>query len=381
MKFPSKQITLKHLLINNEKQIGIQFYPDKIIQALIKELPNPKWSKQFGMVYLINTKSNLDLLFNTFKGIAWVNCNHFLSKKPIDNGNDKPDVDWYRKRKLIIGYRRCPEEYLRKLELKRYSLSTVKTYISFFEAFINYYKDVDLLSLNENDVRNYLQKLIQEKKSNSHINQAVNAIKFYYEVVMEMPNRFYSIERPRKQKKLPKVISKVDVKNMIDSIDNIKHKCIVGLLYSSGLRLGELLNLKINDIDKNRMLIIVTQAKGNKDRYTILSETLLYDLRIYYKTYRPEEYLFEGAKGGKYTPTSVQSIVKKAAQKAGVKSVVTPHVLRHSFATHLLENGVDLRYIQTLLGHNSSLTTEIYTHVAINHIKNIQSPLDSLNLG
>lgn len=380
MKFPSKHITLKHLLINNEKQIGLQFYPDKVIQALIKELPNPKWSKQFGMVYLLNTKSNLDLIFNTFRGIAWVNCNHFFSEKPIDNGNDKPDVDWYRKRKLIAGYRRCPEEYLRKLELKRYSLSTVKTYVSFFEIFINYYKDVDLLSLNENDVRSYLQKLIQEKKSNSHINQAVNAIKFYYEIVMEMPNRFYSIERPRKQKKLPKVISKVDVKNMIDSIDNIKHKCIVGLLYSSGLRLGELLNLKINDIDKNRMLILVTQAKGNKDRYTILSEHLLHDLRIYYKTYRPKEYLFEGAKGGKYTPTSVQSIVKKAAQKAGVKSVVTPHMLRHSFATHLLEDGVDLRYIQTLLGHNSSLTTEIYTHVATNHIKSIQSPLDSLNL-
>jgi site-specific recombinase XerD len=230
------------------------------------------------------------------------------------------------------------------------------------------------------DVRNYLQKLIQEEKSNSHINQAVNAIKFYYEVVLEMPNRFYSIERPRKQKKLPVVISKKDIGSMINTIHNIKHKCIVSLLYSSGMRISGLLNLEIKNIDSERMLIIVIQAKGNKDRYTIFGKALLNSLREYYKIYKPKKFLFEGASGGKYSAVSINKIIKKAARLGAVNQTVSAHTLRHSFATHLLEDGVDLRYIQNLLGHNSSLTTEIYTHVATNLIKNIESHLDSLYL-
>lgn len=195
-----------------------------------------------------------------------------------------------------------------------------------------------------------------------------------------MPNRFYAIERPKKQKTLPKVISKEEVSAMIKSVQNIKHKCIISLLYSAGLRMNELLSLKVQNIDSKRMVIHVNQAKGNKDRLTILSPNLLSDLREYYKTYIPKNYLFEGPSGKKYSSVSVNKIVKKAAHHAKVLQPVTAHILRHSFATHLLEDGVDLRYIQSLLGHNSSLTTEIYTHVATNHIKNIKSPLDSLNL-
>ncbi|MCL4170120.1 UNVERIFIED_CONTAM: hypothetical protein GTU68_044633, partial [Idotea baltica] len=160
----------------------------------------------------------------------------------------------------------------------------------------------------------------------------------------------------------------------------IKHRCIVSLLYSSGLRLGELLNLKIIDVDSDRMLIRVVGAKGHKDRYTILSQSLLKDLRTYFLEHRPFEYLFEGPRGKKYGSSSVQNIVKKSSRWAGIHKKVTPHTLRHSFATHLLEDGTDLRYIQSLLGHNSTKTTEIYTHVATNIIKDIKSPLDTLNL-
>jgi integrase/recombinase XerD len=178
---------------------------------------------------------------------------------------------------------------------------------------------------------------------------------------------------------LPVVLSKNEVSAMLSNIHNIKHKCMVGLLYSAGLRVGELLNLKIKDIDSDRMLIRVEGAKGNKDRLTILSKTVLFDLRSYYRQYRPKELLFEGPKGSRYSPTSVRKIVKRIAGLSKIRKPVKPHTLRHSFATHLLEDGTDLRYIQALLGHSSSKTTEIYTHVATNIVKGIKSPIDTLN--
>ena len=191
-----------------------------------------------------------------------------------------------------------------------------------------------------------------------------------------MPNRFYSIERPRKKQKLPKVLSKEEVKTLIHSTNNIKHRCIVSLLYSAGLRRSELINLKLEDIDSKRMLIHIRDAKRGKDRYTLLSKNTLHDLRQYYKAWKPKSYLFEGPKCKPYTGSSVEKIVKRAALKASILKKVTPHMLRHSFATHLLESGTDLRHIQTLLGHDSSKTTEIYTHVAVSSFNSIKNPLD-----
>ncbi len=371
-----KSITLYHLMINNQKMIGIKFSPDKLIQGLIKGLPNPKWSKEYNMAYIANTKDNLGIVFNTFKGMVWINYNRFLTNRPLNTKNETVDVEWFRKRKPIPEYRLCPEEYLLKLELKRYANSTVRTYVSFFEMFINHYKEKELNTIDESDIRAFLQTLIHRNVSNSYLNQAINAIKFYYEVVLGMPNRFYEIERPRKESKLPTVISKEEVLSIIESTNNIKHRCIVQLLYSSGLRRSELLNLKLIDVDSKRMLLRVEGSKGNKDRYTLLSQTALADLRMYFKEWKPKKYLFEGQTGGKYSAESVAKIVKRASVKSGTKQSVTPHVFRHSFATHLLESGVDLRQIQVLLGHGSSKTTEIYTHVATNTFKNIKNPLD-----
>lgn len=371
-----KSITLYNLMISEQKMIGIKFAPDRHIQSLIKSLPNPKWSNEYNMAYIPNTKGNLGIIFNTFKGNVWINYNRFLTNRPISTSNETADVEWFRKRETIPGYRHCPEEYLLKLELKRYANSTVRTYVSFFEMFINHYKEKELNSINESDIRAFLQKLIRRKVSNSYLNQAINAIKFYYEIVLGMPNRFYEIERPRKESKLPKVISKEEIIAIIENTNNIKHRCIVKLLYGSGLRRSELLNLKISDVDSKRMLVKVKDGKGNKDRYTLLSKSTLDDLRLYYKEWKPRDYLFEGRKASKYTAESVLNIVKKSAARAGIKNTVTPHVLRHSFATHLLESGTDLRQIQVLLGHGSSKTTEIYTHVATNTFKNIKNPLD-----
>ncbi|WP_201304124.1 site-specific tyrosine recombinase/integron integrase [Maribacter litoralis] len=372
----TKSITLHHLMINDQKMIGIQFTPNKLIQNLIKGLPEPKWSSQYHMVYIHNTKKNLGTIFNTFKGVVWINYNKFLSNRPVNTHNEVVDVQWFRERKTPEGYRVCPEEYLLKLELKRYANSTVKTYVNFFEMFINHYMDRDITTLNESDVRSYLQRLIRRNVSNSYLNQTINAIKFYYETVLGMPNRFYDIERPRKEHKLPTVISKEEVIAMLNCTTNLKHKCILALLYSAGLRRSELINLKIKDIDSKRMLINIKCAKGNKDRVTLLSENVLMDLRLYFKEWHPKEFLFEGRRGSKYSTASVIQIVKQAANKAGILQNVTPHTLRHSFATHLLESNVDLRQIQVLLGHGSSKTTEIYTHVATNTFKTIKNLLD-----
>ena len=371
-----KKISLRHLLIDGEKMIGIQFYADKLIQLVIKNLDGVKWSNEYSMAYVKNNKKNLSAIFEGFKEVAWVNCKYFFKDKPINNGNHNLDLDKYRNNKTI----KCPENFLKKLELKQYAENTAKTYISMFENFQNYYKNRNIEHLNENDIRDYIHIIVKEGKSRSYQNQMVNSIKFYYEIVLEMPNRFYAIERPRKENRLPKVISKEDVGEIIKNTPNIKHRCIVSVLYSTGIRRNELLNLKLIDIDSKRMIINIRCGKGNKDRISLLSESVLKDLRKYFIKFQPKEYLFEGQKGGKYSAESVLTIVKRAAKKSNIKKGVTPHVLRHSFATHLLEDGVDLRYIQVLLGHGSSKTTEIYTQVATNMIKTIKSPIDSLYL-
>jgi len=370
-----RSITLKHLLINEQKMIGLKFYPDKVIQALVKELPCVKWSKTYQIAFVPNTKYNLNLIFSKFRGVAWVDSKYFFSSRPINESTDF-SIDFYRKRKVKKSYRKCPEEYLRKLETNKYALNTAKTYVTIFEKFINYYKNRKLFELNENDIQQFLQYLSQKDYSNSYLNQAVNSIKFYYEIVHGMPNRFYEINRPRKEQKLPIVLSKEEVKLIISNTRNIKHKCIISLLYSAGLRRGELLNLKISDIDGQRMRVHVRDGKNNKDRYTLLSNTVLNDLRTYWKQYKPGIYLFEGDKGRKYSATSVDKIIKRAVLRSKLKKKISSHTFRHSFATHLLEDGVDLRYIQTLLGHGSSRTTEIYTHIAQNFTKNIRNPLD-----
>ena len=245
---------------------------------------------------------------------------------------------------------------------------------------MSYYSSSNVDHLDEQDIRRYLQKLIRAGKSSSYLNQNINAIKFYYEIVLGMPHRFYELERPRKQKKLPKVLSKNDIKLMLAHTNNIKHLCIIELLYSGGLRRSELLNLELNDIQSKRFLINIRDTKGNTERFTLLSEKTLINLRSYYREWKPKKFLFEGKPGNQYSATSVAAIVKRSASRAGISQKVSPHMLRHSFATHLLEDGVDLRYIQQLLGHKTTKTTEIYTHVANHQLKKIKNPLDSLYL-
>ena len=371
-----KHIKLRHFKINQEASIGIQFYPDKVIQALIKQLNNIKWSKEHQVAYVPNTKFNLDQIFNLFKGVAWVDTSLFFKHQLINDENPFLNLDAYRIRPKTNQWKQVPNSYLDKLTLKRYSKNTAKSYINAFELFLNFI-NIPLDQVNELQINNYIKYLIKNNKSDSTINLAINSIKFYFEIVLDLPNQFYKIDRPRKKENLPKVVSKEIVVNMISVTDNLKHKALIMLLYSSGIRRIELINLLVKDIDSDRMLIRIVNAKGGKTRYTILSEKALTVLRAYYKEYKPQKYLFEGQKNNQYSAESILKIVKKAGKLSKANITVTPHILRHSFATHLLENGTDLRYIQQLLGHNSSKTTEIYTHVANHYFKKIKNPLDT----
>jgi site-specific recombinase XerD len=269
------------------------------------------------------------------------------------------------------------EQYRNRLIQKRYSKNTMDIYCNYFKDFCKFFKNYRLEELKPEEINKYILDLIKIKNiSISQQNQRINAIKFYYEKILGKEKQYYTLYRPKKEHKLPKVLSKEEVKRIFDSCDNIKHCCILMLIYSAGLRRSELIDLKISDIDSERMVVNIKGAKGKKDRISLLSKNTLQLLREYYNRHKPKVYLFEGPTGNKYSPSSVANILKKSAQKAGIKKRVTPHMLRHSFATHLLEQGTDLRYIQELLGHNSSMTTEIYTHVSKKAIDKIRNPID-----
>lgn len=278
-------------------------------------------------------------------------------------------------------FREVPESYLEKLTLKRYSYQTVKSYRNFFKEFINYYHARPIDEITEKEILAYLRYLVQERAvSTSYQNQAINAIKFYYEQVLEGNRRFYYVERPFKERTLPTVLSEQEVQAILHRIDNLKHKCLLLVLYSAGLRVGELLKLELGDVDSDRMQIHVRQAKGKKDRITLLSSKTWQYLQACLGIYVPRQYLFEGEPGKAYSLSSVRAIYQEAIRKAGIQKRVTLHTLRHSFATHLLERGTDLRYIQTLLGHNSPKTTEIYTHISTKALSQVISPLDHLDI-
>lgn len=221
--------------------------------------------------------------------------------------------------------------------------------------------------------------ILKKKLSVSFQNQIINAIKLYFGILKNNTIAVEKIYRPKQEKLLPNVLSKTEIKKILEAHQNIKHKTLLSLIYSCGLRRSELINMKPGDVDSHRMVIIIRLAKGKKDRIVPLSPKILSLLRDYYKQYRPKVWLFEGIKpGSPYSAKSLQNVLKQALEKCKIQKPVTLHWLRHSYATHLLENGTDLRYIQEILGHNSSKTTEIYTHVSTKSLQNVKSPFDDL---
>ena len=265
------------------------------------------------------------------------------------------------------------------LTVKGYSNNTIKTYLNCLGYFKNYYRGIEVDNLSKEDIVTYLFHLVEENYAKSTQNQHINAIKFYFEKVLGQEKEYYLIERPIKDKKLPIVLSKNEVQALLNATSNLKHLTILAIIYSCGLRVSEIIDLKIKEIDSQRMVINIRKSKGNKDRQVQLTNQILELIRVYYKQYKPSNYLINGQNCDKYSASSIQKTIKRSCAKARIYKTVTPHTLRHSFATHLLENGTDIRYIQTILGHSDIKTTQIYTHVSSAHLKNIQNPSDNLN--
>jgi site-specific recombinase XerD len=274
-----------------------------------------------------------------------------------------------------------PQEVFQQMRLKRYSLNTQKTYASVLNKFFLYWKKVPPEQINEQQIRDYLIYLVDQVGcSSAYQRQVINALKIYYEQLLGRTLDPSIVLRPKGSKHLPVVFSKEEVSLLLKQVTNLKHKAILFCIYSAGLRRSEVLNLKVSDIDSSRSCIVIRAAKGNKDRVTLLSHKCLLLLRDYYRQYHPKEYLFEGVNGGPYSATSLRKIFERALRASGINKKASLHTLRHSFATHLLESGTDLRYIQALLGHSSSKTTEIYTHITSKGLQGINSPLDELDV-
>jgi site-specific recombinase XerD len=359
-------IRLRTGYLKGIKVVWIGFEYDYSLIKIIRSIPYSRWHKMKRSWYIPLRYFSLDGFTRRLGQQASISISNTevtpKKKSPQDNSS------------------RIPEEYIRLLQQKRYSQSTVKTYTSYFRQFQDYFNNRNLKGITVYQINSYiLEMVIQCGISPSQQNQRINAIKFYYEKVLGRPRGHYKLERPKKDKRLPTVLTKEEVNLLLTSIDNLKHRCILSTIYSAGLRRSELINLKVSDIDSQRNLIKIRGAKGKKDRHSLLSGKLIELLGEYYRVYCPNVWLFEGQHGSQYSATSIAKILKKAVKKTGIQKHITPHTLRHSFATHLLEQGTNLRYIQELLGHEDPKTTQIYTHVATKEISKIRNPMDDFN--
>ena len=266
------------------------------------------------------------------------------------------------------------------LKYRRYSPNTIKTYTDALGVFFQFHHTKSPEQLGIAEIIHFNTGYILRKNlSASYQNQVINAIKLFYRNRFNRNMDLDNIQRPRREKRLPNVLSKQEIKAIIEAPTNLKHRAMLSLTYACGLRRSELLNLTLSDVLSDRNLLFIRQSKGKKDRVVPIGDKLIDMLRTYYKAYKPKTWLFEGQHtGDRYSERSLQLVLKQALVKAGNKKSVSLHWLRHSYATHLLESGTDLRYIQELLGHSSSKTTEIYTHVTTKSLQQIRSPFDEL---
>jgi integrase/recombinase XerD len=368
---------------HKEKEIvQLHFAKNEEIQKLLRTNRNLRWSQTMKCWYLPYDKNVRQDVFKLLKGVAFIDYSGLKTDLKTENVNLVEPVI---KPKPI--HEELSEEHLKKItdfktwmRSKRYSESTIDIYNDALKTFLRFYSTKPIIEINNNDVILFNNKFILANKfSASYQNQVVNAIKLFFRKIELKSIDTELVHRPKRPKLLPNVLSKEEVRELLEKTSNLKHKTMLSLIYACGLRCGELLRLKLENIDTKRNLLIIKQSKGRKDRITPLSVKTLNLLNEYYKTYKPKFYLFEGQTSETMVDErSLQLALKSNLLKTSIKKPVTLHWLRHSYATHLLENGTDLRYIQELLGHNSSRTTEIYTHVSTKSIQRITSPFDSL---
>ena len=373
-------VEMMHTQYEGQTRLFLKFPYNKELIVLVKNLPDAKWSSGSKAWHVHYTTEMVQRVQSYFK-------NHSVIVKYI-NENEPIAVhkksDALKSHEVLRNLSVEAQEKIRTLKRwmfqRRYSESTIGTYCDAIKTFLRFFADKEISEITNEDLVHFNNDyILANGYSSSFQNQVVNAVKLFYKTVENKKLETEIIYRPKREKVLPNVLSKEEVKMILEAHGNIKHKAMLSLIYSCGLRRNELLNLRLKDIDSKRGLVIVRQGKGRKDRIAPLSPKVLDLLRNYFKAYQPKEWLFEGQSGvGKYDERSLANVLKQALEKSKINKPVSLHWLRHSFATHLLEAGTDLRYIQEILGHSRSTTTEIYTHVSNKSIQKVISPFDTL---
>ncbi len=363
------EITLRKIVHRNSIRIALEFdYNYALIQE-VKKIEGASWSRTLKCWYVDDRKGMPEKIRKVLAGKAIINeklSDSRINKKGLIKNRDLTEET----KKYIASY----EKFLRG---KRYSESTVKTYSTFIADFLNYHNNKEVSHFNNRDVELFCENFLAPNQySVSTQRQFISALKLLTQFSPEVKIEELQLKRPRKSRILPTVLSKEEVLQLLVSTRNLKHRAALTMMYSAGLRISELLNLRLSDINIERRQVFIHMAKGRKDRVVILAESFIPMFRNYLISYTPRHYFIEGAGGKAYSAGSVRAVIKRSALKAGISKRVTPHTLRHSYATHLLESGIDIRYIQELLGHQRPETTMIYTHVSRKDLLSITSPLD-----
>lgn len=378
------------LHVRGQEAMGLPLPLDQELEYTIRKIKGIKWSGAHRLWYLPLTKEQYLVLKEAVKDKAQLDSSllkQYLEQRKsvqpvLKTGKiNKTRADMLLLQPLSAENLQAFADYQELLQLKGYSSQTLRTYCGEFHLLLRLLRNIAVSELTKEKVQGYLLWLLNKRRySATHLHTTINALKFYFEQVLGRGREFYDLPRPQKPLKLPAVLAESEVTRIIQQTKNVKHRALLMTAYSAGLRVSELVGLKIIDIDSQRMMIHIHEGKGGKDRMVPLSGVLLNTLREYYSIYKPKEYLFEGDGGGAYSTRSAQEVLKRAKRWAGIQKKGNIHLLRHFYATHLLEAGTDIRYIQVLLGHNSLKTTLRYTHVSNLKLGSIQSPLDRLQL-
>jgi integrase/recombinase XerD len=374
------QIKLEPGYHRDNNVVFIRFPKDEKLIEIVKSIDGARWSQTNRAWYVPKSKFRLATVYALFTGY-WVDYSALQLTKPkkVEQTTQKSITQVP---PPIVENRELIDEYKKWLTHKRYSENTIHRYTEMISIFAGHMGSTSLRMITNADVIEFVRgKLIAQGYSFTYQNQLVSALKLFFREIVNAPIDIEKLERPRREHKLPNVLSKDEIKAILQSPKNVKHKTMLSLIYACGLRRRELLWLKPNDVDSSRGLLTIRNSKGRKDRMVPISDRTIGMLKEYYKLYRPKVWLFEGQEPGeRYSEASLSKVLKVALEATKIHKPATLHWLRHSYATHLLEAGTDLRYIQELLGHKSSRTTEIYTHVSQSSLQKVKSPFDDMDI-
>ncbi|PHR98377.1 MAG: integrase [Leeuwenhoekiella sp.] len=380
------RITLTRIIHRDESQIAIQFNYDDAVKQYVKAFGGARWSQTHRCFYFKDSASNLHRFFTYLRKKSWyldysalkneiksVKTESTITRQP----NTKPKALQAIYKELPKTHRELLTKYVKYLKGLRLSEQTLKVYGNFCLQFLNYCRDRSFETLGTKDVSRFVEDVIVKRNySISSHRQCISALKHLGEFLNLSGLDYSQLKRPKKDKKLPTILSREELIALLVATPNLKHRTILALLYSAGLRIGELLSLRVHHIDLDRMQVNVKNAKGRKDRTVKLAQVLKPLLLNYYTSYKPTDLLIRGRDGQRYSDTSVRALLKRSCKNAGILKTVTPHTLRHSYATHMMDNGVALRHIQELLGHAKPETTMIYTHISQRDLLSVTNPLD-----